>query len=237
MTDRRLHAMDLGRRDHTRWLGVHRVSSRLTLPTANLLAAYDARVGVTNVSGACSAWADQSGNGFHAVQGTAGNRPTISTADGFPSLLFDGSNDRLNTPAITATTGVKTIYAVTKPTSLPAGYASVFGLSATIFGTAVDGKYGMYEAGSFSSGIAPTTSRTRLEYEILYAASTGRTRVNGTAGPSHAWSASGAIPSGWIGGSFGGAAFLYTGHILALYIYGAARDTAVEAYITQEWGV
>ena len=211
--------------------------SRLTLPTTNLLAAYDARVGVTDVSGACSAWADQSGNGFHATQGTAGNRPMISTADGFPSLLFDGTNDRLNTPAITATTGVKTIYAVTKPTSLPAGYASVFGLSATIFGTAVDGKYGMWEAGSFSSGIAPTTSRTRLEYEILYAASTGRTRVNGTAGPSHAWSASGAIAAGHIGTALGGASYWWPGHILFLGIYGAARNTSVVDYITQEWGV
>ena len=62
---RRAYDMDLGRRDHTRWLGSSgRYSTRLTLPTTNLLAAYDARVGVTNVSGACSAWADQSGNGF-----------------------------------------------------------------------------------------------------------------------------------------------------------------------------
>ena len=237
-TDRRLYDMDLGRRDHTRWLGSSgRYSTRLTLPTTNLLAAYDARVGVTNVSGACSAWADQSGNGFHATQGTAGNRPTISTADGFPSLLFDGTNDRLITPAITAITGVKTIYAVTKLTSLPGSYVSVFGLASTIIGTAADGKYGMYEAGSYSSGIAPTTSRTRLEYEILYAASTARTRVNGTAGPSHAWSSGGAIAAGNIGAAFGGASYLWPGHILFLGIYGAARNTSVVDYIAQEWGV
>ena len=48
---RRAYDMDLGRRDHTRWLGSSgRYSTRLTLPTTGLLAAYDARVGVTNVA-------------------------------------------------------------------------------------------------------------------------------------------------------------------------------------------
>ncbi len=93
-TDRRLYSMELGRRDHTRWLGSSRYAggAPLTLPTANLIAAYDARVGVTNVAGACSAWADQSGNGFHATQGTAYSRPTITTSDGYASLMFNGTN-------------------------------------------------------------------------------------------------------------------------------------------------
>ena len=212
--------------------------SRLTLPTANLLAAWDARVGVTNVSGACSAWADQSGNGKHATQGTAGSRPLISTADGYASLLFDGTADTLITPSITATTGVKTIYAVVKQTSVPTSYRTVFSPSTLLFGIIPStGKWGMYDSGNRDSGITSTTSRTRLAYEQLHSAGNARTWVNGTAGSTHAWLATGNIAGGSIGAYNSGATHFFAGHLFFLAIYGAAHDSAVEDYITQEWGV
>lgn len=237
MTDRRLHAMDLGRRDHTRWLGVHRVSSRLTLPTANLLAAYDARVGVTDVSGACSAWADQSGNGFHATQGTSGDRPTITTTGGFASLFFDGA-DWLNATGMTASAGVKSIYAVVNPTAVGGAYRFVLDVATgrLAFGVLSSGNLGLFDTTDRSSGITATTGLQRLSTEVV----TGSSRVwrNGTVGSTTGWTASSAIGGTVaIGRSSGGAQFFFTGHILALYIYGAARNTAVEAYITQEWGV
>ena len=242
-TDRRLYDMDLGRRDHTRWLGSSRYAGGgppppLTLPTANLIAAWDARLGVTNVSGACSAWADQSGNGKDATQSTAGSRPAISTADGYASLLFDGTADTLITPSITATTGVKTIYAVTKLNAVPTTYRTVFSPGGTLFGIVPSvGNYGIYETADRSSGITSTTSRTRLEYEILYTGGTTRTRVNGTAGPSHLWLGTGAIGSGSIGAFNGGTNHFWNGHIFFLAIYAAARSTAVTDYIFQEFGV
>ena len=212
--------------------------SRLTLPTANLIAAYDARAGVTDDgSGLCSAWADQSGNGFNATQTTAGARPAISSTGGLASLLFNGTSHQLFTPAITATTGVKTIYVVSKQTSVPTNYRTIFSPSPQLFGVVPSvGIYGMYDGTARGSGITSTTNLTRLAFETLYAASTARTWVNGVAGTAHAWTGTGAIPLGSIGAFNRGSDF-FAGHILALYIYGAARDTAVEAYITQEWGV
>lgn len=54
---------------------------------------YRRGIGFTDAgAGACSAWADQSGNGRNLVQGTAANRPTIQS-DG--SLIFDGADDSL----------------------------------------------------------------------------------------------------------------------------------------------
>lgn len=58
----------------------------------NLAAWYRYRIGLTNISGACSAWADQSGNMRPLLQATAASRPTINS-DG--SLTFDGVDDVL----------------------------------------------------------------------------------------------------------------------------------------------
>lgn len=66
---------------------------------ANLTALYLPGVGQTNVSGACSAWADQSGNGNTLSQASATFRPTIN-ADG--SITGDGADDYLQTAAFGA---------------------------------------------------------------------------------------------------------------------------------------
>lgn len=212
--------------------------SPLTLPTTNLLAAWDARVGVTDVSGACSAWADQSGNGKHATQGTAGNRPAISTADGYASLLFDGTNDALLTPLITASSGVKTIYSVVKQTSVPASYKTIFSPITQLFGVIPStGKWGMYDSGNRDSGITSTTSRTRVAYEQQHSVAEARTWVNGSAGTTHAWLGTGNIGAGSIGAYNGGTSHYFAGHIMFIAMYGAAHSTDVEAYLTQEWGV
>ncbi|MGB7587490.1 MAG: hypothetical protein WBM00_02150, partial [Solirubrobacterales bacterium] len=58
----------------------------------SLAAWYRYRIGLTNINGACSEWADQSGNMRPLLQATASNRPTIRS-DG--SLLFDGVDNYL----------------------------------------------------------------------------------------------------------------------------------------------
>lgn len=98
--------------DKKRFLQIGNSSTSVFSPrqVPNLAAWYVAGVGQTNVSGACSAWADQSGNGRTLSQGTAANRPAIQT-DG--SLLFDGTNDYMET-ATFAVSQPFTIYLVFK---------------------------------------------------------------------------------------------------------------------------
>lgn len=64
---------------------------RPNLPVRVSLAAwYRYRIAVTNINGAASAWADQSGNMRPLLQATATNRPSV-LSDG--SILFDGSDN------------------------------------------------------------------------------------------------------------------------------------------------
>lgn len=75
---------------------------------ANCRTWHRASLGVTDVGGKCSSWADQSGAGDanrDATQGTAGFRPTITASDAnFNSkqvLTFDGTDDLLRTGTFT----------------------------------------------------------------------------------------------------------------------------------------
>lgn len=67
-------------------------------------------VGITSDSGAVSTWADQTGFARHLVQATGSAQPTAQ-ADG--SVLFDGSNDYMNTAAF-ALAQPLTVYLVMK---------------------------------------------------------------------------------------------------------------------------
>lgn len=61
-----------------------------------------ADMGITLVSGAVSAWADQSGSGNHVTQGTAGSRPAYASNGGpndAPYVQFDGTDDHLHAAA------------------------------------------------------------------------------------------------------------------------------------------
>ena len=209
----------------------------LTLPTTNLLAAWDARAGVTDVSGACSAWADQSGNGWHASQVIAGNRPAISIANGFPSLLFDGVNDTLSVPGINATAGPKSVYAVVSPLTYGGVYRGLFDVQTgrMFCGSLPSVKWGMYDTADRDSGIAGTSVLQRLAFTSI--AGSSRVYKNGTAGTATGWTADSVIGGAVNIGSRWSGTLHFSGHILFLAVYNAARNTAVEDYITQEWGV
>lgn len=89
------------------------ISSAFTPPTANLVARYDANLGVTQSGGAVSDWADQSGNGYTLSQAVNGNKPTISGSGTDTFINFDGSNDYLQ--ASLTLTQPYTIYIVLRP--------------------------------------------------------------------------------------------------------------------------
>lgn len=68
----------------------------------------------TNVSGAASAFNDQTGNARHFTQGTAANRPTITTAgpNSKDCIDFDGTNDTMISNAISDFITVSTGYGI-----------------------------------------------------------------------------------------------------------------------------
>jgi hypothetical protein len=77
------------------------------ISTALWLDAADAST-VTLESGAVSQWNDKSGNNRHATQVTLEARPTIvsSSVNGRAVIRYDGIDDLLNLPAITASAGI-----------------------------------------------------------------------------------------------------------------------------------
>ena len=80
----------------------------------------DAAVGVTEVGGVVSAWADQSGNGQNFSQATAAQRPTLLATGGprsLPCISFDGSNDALATTSSLSFPSGCSIFAVLSATS------------------------------------------------------------------------------------------------------------------------
>jgi len=105
-------------------------SSNTFLPTqlANLLLWTRGDLGITLNGSNVSAWADQSGNGNHLVQGTALNQPLYVASDaaygGKPSLTWDGSTSSMHTTR-TVTLGPGTyIFAVKNTTA--SSYFAVF---------------------------------------------------------------------------------------------------------------
>jgi len=81
---------------------------------------------VTTVSGAASQWNDKSGNGRHATQTTANNRPAYNgLIGGKAALTFDGTNDAMATGLESASlTGYATFFCVCRPNFADATAAS-----------------------------------------------------------------------------------------------------------------
>ncbi len=235
MTSRRALGAGLGRRTTVRvFETVDRPSSGPTLPTTNLLEAWDARSGITEAGTGVSSWL-----GLHAgvdmVQATDGNRPSVSTTGGYDSVLFNGSSDVLTTAGLSAASGVRTTYAVINPVSV-AGTAYYFDSQTGRFINGLSGGVYVLNDGSIrSSSISATTGLQQITME--HASGFASTWKNGVAGTPVVCGANKALG----GTSSLGATYTnssrFSGHILFLAIYNATRNTDVEAYITQEWGV
>lgn len=212
------------------------VVPRLPLPTTNLLAVYDARVGVTDDgSGKCSGWADQGGGAHHAVQGTGSRRPTISSTGGFASLLFDGTDDVM-TATLSSSSGVKTLYAVISPT-VDSGARALLGNMTGLQGAgALNGTHRANDGSWRDSGVAYASGLQRLAYQMGSSAGFLFWK-NGTPASSATWTTNPSSSAIAIGAANGSATWPYSGHLLWWGLYDAARNTAVEAYLQQEYGV
>lgn len=210
----------------------------LLLPSANLLLAYEARnPGITLVSGRASALPDTSGLARHASQGTAGSRPLLSSTGGYTSLLYTGGRpDWMSIASLTVSAGIKTVYVVCNPVTIDVAPRIIFGNSPTFVG-AINGRYAANDGVSWrDTGISVAAGRQRVTFEM----STSGLRFwkNGVQAVTQTWATNPAFSGGAFWGSaFSGGTWPFDGHIEAMYIYGAARDANVGAYITQEFGV
>jgi hypothetical protein len=99
--------------------------------SANLEVWLNAGAGVTASGGNVSAWADQSGNGNNALQGTGADQPLFvsgsSTFGGQPSLSFNGTSDFMQAPLPVNAAGGLTVFVVASHDSANTNRATVGG--------------------------------------------------------------------------------------------------------------
>ena len=221
-----------------------------------------ADVGVTESSGAVSAWADQSSNGFSFAQGTASQQPTLvaSAYNSLPCIRFDAANDQILRVLANEmpSTLNHTFFAVLKSDDAT-GSAHVFGLGE---GTQPDderdwgmglyissGKYGLKMVYNTSTGISLSQQSAASTSLALVSGSLGKRdswlRVNGTleaedtddlATTNYSYTSVGAGDGdGW------GTDIPFDGDVCEIIHYNRAMPQseieAVEKYLENRWGL
>lgn len=207
----------------------------LTLPTTGLLEAWDARSGVTEAGTGVSSWV-----GLHAgvtmAQSTDARRPSLTTTGGFASVLFNGTSDFLTTTGLSAVAGPRTIYAVMNPLSTASRTYFDCQTGRLLLGGS-GGVYVVNDGSVRSSSISIATGLQLITVE--HSSSFVSTWKDGTGGAPVACGANKALGgTSSIGANYvGTGSTCHDGHMLFLAVYSATRNTDVEAYIAQEWGV
>ena len=216
----------------------------LTLPTTNLILALDARSGITTTGSGVSAWADQSAAGNDAVQTTDADRPLSATNATLGAVVrFDSSNTEwMDLSGLTTADGSFTAYFVYEPTANTAQQFFLdFSSTRTIVRMRDGSALGYYVNGGYKSGVSLS-----LAVQVV--------RVTVNEGTGVQWHRNGAsiattayvdaiAPAGGtvdLGKSNVNTSYL-DADVAAIFMYDGAHDAtaaaAVEAYITQEWGV
>lgn len=197
-------------------------------------------------------------NGFFATQTTANNRPayTASGLNSRPSLLFDGTNDALNTDCNSSRiTGYATFAAVTRPlagvlttTAYPTLIQARSGSNAT--GMHVVNTTGfirrwapMWRGQYFNDANGPPVADAPQRVVLVVSATGLRWRVNAATGFLAAAVLAGTNLSAnfAIGIDTAGASRFWHGHISELLLWrrplGALEQAQLESYLSQKWAI
>ena len=215
-------------------------------PLAGAIAIMDARSGVTDVSGFCSAWADQSGTGSNATQSTAGLRPQIISSHaafgGAAALYFNASYFSW---AISTASKSHTFYFVVDQASV--------GAWQRYFDTAT-GRY-LIEKSDASGNVryfdgttyySPGTATTGAQVMCVTADATAPSvqfyRNNAAFGSALTYSGGGrAIGGTTVLGASNSGSLPLVAYVAAVFVYPTAHSTGdrthMHNYITQEWGI
>jgi hypothetical protein len=191
-----------------------------------------------------SQWNDKSGNARHLSQATVANQPARSgTINGLPSVVFDGTADKLATadPG-SATSQPQTLFIVMKPSSLSGsrnilGTASASGVP-TVYTTGTS--LGLFCGSVVTGGTVATGTSYVMQWTANGASSAGR--INGGA------SALSGNPgsTGWRGyclGQYrpGDSGSEYAGDIAEVIVYDSSLSLTdinrVGAYLAAKWGI
>lgn len=217
---------------------------------ANCRSWHRASLGVTNVGGAASAWADQSGAGDsnrNLVQGTAGNRPAITATNASfnnrATLDFDGAGDFL------ASGGAWSGGTYAQPTTI---YVAMRFSSVTLFSYVFDSSDGTggtrqallintgpqwYQfAGASLTGGTPASATTYIlacvydgASSAVYANQYNTAAVSGDAG-------SNALHSLTVGLDYSGAATSLSGSVAEVISYSGAHASGTRQTVMQALG-
>jgi len=221
-----------------------------TMLTHGLLFWCKADAGVTQSSGAVSAWADQTGN-FTVTQGTSGNKPTYVTNDinGEPALRFNGSQWLYN--AISLAPGLNADMTIIEvgSTSTPGAHEVSLWLGGT--GTGQERGLGYYnglELGDtgniYASGVAaPTPNLFVAEMTTLNSARTSLTFYrNGTqTGTATLSGVQNLLPSITVGAFAGSSSYGWQGDIAETLVYDHKLSSTelqqVGVYLADKYGL
>lgn len=130
---------------------------------------------LTTVDNAVSQWNDKSGRNRHATQSSPASRPTVilSSINNRNAIRFDGENDILNLPGISALAGISLFFVLRQNKQIAERNGGIVGLTkATTFGP------------HFGGGTGPE----RDWFDSFY--STNRVQVSSTAIPNGVYAGS-----------------------------------------------
>jgi len=202
-------------------------------------------------NGNVSSWADKSGNGVTASQGTANNRPTPTAAalNGKQVLTFDGANDGLSFTGTARTDETvlvvaRVTFSDNKANQIIGDSTSGWGLNLTTRAT-IDSPLQAY-LGGFSNGVTSirygfnanqTVGPVLLEY-VRSAAAGGQLLTNGTSRGT--CTTSNSFANSRIG-VIGTSTQPLLGYIAEVCIYSRALSASerqqVERYLGAKWGL
>lgn len=211
---------------------------------------------VTLASGAASQWNDLSGNGYNAVQSTAGSRPTTGTVGGRSSLFFDGTDDELITTldVTTAITGYFSAVVAVRPNAVGQGArAIVFGARTPANQTlgvqrATGGAWTIdfrNNVAFYNDGNGPTMDNGVAQiFSVSLSASSALRRKNGAAANSITAASSagfGSTPSFLSIGRDPGQSNRWAGDICEILFFNRTLSVAelipIERYLAAKWGI
>jgi hypothetical protein len=209
---------------------------------------------ITTVSGRVSQWNDKSGNGVHATQTTANNRPvnTSQTLNGRAVMTFDGSNDLMSFTGTARTDETQFVVVRNNMVASAVSNQQILGDASSGFGvTAVIKNDGSTNSDVFThcGGFSLGTTSARYQFPannpfgpavvsaIRSSASGGILRTDGVQRATCTTSNSYALAR--IGGV--GSSLPLNGYIAEIVIYSRALSVAdvqrVERYLGTKWGL